>query len=56
MESAAWQVACAARSRGTIYRRDFDGTEREAPQRPAQTEAEMAAEVQKINRLWPAKK
>ena len=56
MENVGWQIARAARHRGTIYETDFDGTERvRIAETPVQSDAEMLAEATKIEAAWPHK-
>jgi hypothetical protein len=56
VENAAWQLARAARYKGTIYDSDFDGTEKvKTEQGHVQSDEEMLAEATKIEAGWPHK-
>jgi hypothetical protein len=44
----------AGRNKPTIYKTDFDGTERPPnAEAPAQTEEAMAEEAEKLQSIWP---
>jgi hypothetical protein len=53
-EHAAWHIARAARTKATIYRSEFDGTER--PPAPPKSPGELAAVATKIEASWPHNK
>jgi len=56
IDNAAWQIARAARFKGTIYESDFDGREKiRTADVPHQSDEEMLAEATKIEAAWPHK-
>jgi len=54
IDNAAWQIARAARFKGTIYDSDFDGTEKlRTADVPHQSDEQMLIEATKIESTWP---
>ena len=56
IDHAAWQIARAARVKGTIYESEFDGRQKpKTAEIPHQSDEEMLREATKIEEAWPHK-